>query len=243
MLAMALAYASGSERTRSSTPGSLVMRTATICFLILAAPVVSAAEPSPQAVEFFEKKVRPILATACFECHGPKKQRSGLRLDSRELILKGGDIGLVLEPGHPDKSRLIAAIGYKDELKMPPRGKLTEEQIADLTAWVKMGAPWPGKVAVTQGPGRDLRSRSSPQGPLGLATVESRRAARGEEHCLAARHDRPLPSRPPGSGRPRAGPAADKRTLLRRVTFDLTGLPPTPAEIRAFPRGFLAGGV
>ncbi len=210
------------------------MRTSAILLLILIAPVVSAAEPSPQAVEFFEKKVRPLLATACFECHGPNKQRSGLRLDSRERILKGGDIGLVLDPGHPDKSRLVAAIGYKDELKMPPRGKLTDEQIADLTTWVKMGAPWPGKDAVAQGPSGtfDLEARRKSHWawqPLKIVlppAVKNTAWPRGAIDCF-------ILARLEAAGLAPA-PAADKRTLLRRVTFDLTGLPPTPAAIHAF---------
>src|SRR5262249_23804337 len=101
---------------------------------------------SPQAAQFFEAKVRPVLAEHCFKCHGDiKKPKADLRLDSLAAMLTGGDQGSALAPGHPEKSLLIKAITYNDkDLKMPPAKKLSREQIADLTEWVKLGAPWPG---------------------------------------------------------------------------------------------------
>src|SRR5262249_24837097 len=111
--------------------------------------------PSSQALKFFEAKVRPVLVEHCFKCHGDVKRPKGdLRLDSLAALLKGGDQGPALVPGHPEKSLLIKAITYDDkELKMPPSKKLTREQIADLTEWVKSGAPWPGadKAATAAG--------------------------------------------------------------------------------------------
>jgi len=109
--------------------------------------VARAAEaPDPKAAaEYFEKHVRPVLAENCFRCHGPKKQKGDLRLDSRAGMLQGGDQGPVLVPGHPEKSLFIKAVRYTDaELKMPPSQKLSKVQIDDLALWVKMGAPWPG---------------------------------------------------------------------------------------------------
>src|SRR6516162_9937526 len=100
---------------------------------------------SPQQIQFFESKVRPVLAENCFRCHGPKKQKGDLRLDSRAGMLEGGDQGPVLVPGRPEKSLFIKAIRYNDvDLKMPPSQKLSKVQIDDLALWVKMGAPWPG---------------------------------------------------------------------------------------------------
>src|SRR6516165_6276739 len=99
---------------------------------------------SAQESQFFEAKVRPVLADNCFKCHGPAKQKNGLRLDSRAAILTGGDQGPAIVPGQPAQSLLIKAIGYTDDLKMPPSKKLSREKIADLTQWVKIGAPWPG---------------------------------------------------------------------------------------------------
>src|SRR5207247_29564 len=102
--------------------------------------------------EFFEKSVRPILANHCFECHGPLKHKGGLRLDSRDGMLKGGDTGPAIIPGHPEQSLLIKAIGYKDEPQMPPKGQLPVAQIEALTqrrrlyfAWIGM-PPTPAEV-------------------------------------------------------------------------------------------------
>src|SRR5438128_9399792 len=111
-----------------------------------------AKKPSPVGLQFFENKVRPILAENCFQCHGEKKQRGSLRLDSLATILEGGDQGPAIVPGHPEKSLLVKAISHEDpDFKMPPTKKLAREQIADLTAWIKMGAPWPsgGKAVAT----------------------------------------------------------------------------------------------
>src|SRR3954452_15553842 len=108
----------------------------------LGATRVSAAEPSAEALQFFETDVRPVLAENCFKCHGPTKQKGGLRLDSREAVLRGGDTGPAVVPGKHDESLLIEAIHY-DGLEMPPGGKLDEAKIAILTRWVEQGAPWP----------------------------------------------------------------------------------------------------
>ena len=99
--------------------------------------------PTPQQVEFFEKSVRPILANHCFECHGSKKQKSGLRLDSRSALMSGGHTGKGMIPGKPQESLIVQAITYREELRMPPKAKLSDEQIAVITTWVKQGAPWP----------------------------------------------------------------------------------------------------
>src|SRR5688572_25898079 len=93
-------------------------------FILAGAAPMRAADPPANANEFFEKSVRPALANHCFECHGPQKQKAGLRLDSREAILAGGDTGPAIVPGHPEQSLLIKAIAYKDELRMPPKGAL-----------------------------------------------------------------------------------------------------------------------
>src|SRR6516162_7575965 len=99
---------------------------------------------------FFDQKVRPILQSNCFTCHShaAKKSKGGLMLDARDSVIKGGDRGPAMVPGKPDESLLLKAIGRQDEeLKMPPTGNLSEEQIATLRDWIKMGAPWPAKSA------------------------------------------------------------------------------------------------
>ncbi len=93
--------------------------------------------------EFFEAKVRPVLADNCLECHGAEKHKGGLRLDVRAAMLKGGDTGPAIVPGKPGESPLIEAIRYEGDIQMPPRKKLKSEEIATLTDWVKRGAFWP----------------------------------------------------------------------------------------------------
>src|SRR5205809_49906 len=191
----------------------------------------------PTQAEFFEKKIRPLLVENCHRCHGAdKKPKANLRLDSRAAMLKGGDRGPALVPGEPDKSLLVKAVGYQDpDLRMPPKSRLADAQIADLTAWIKMGAPWPeadaGRGATTIVKDFNLQERrkhwafqpikrTAPpevrQRDWPLNPVDRFILAKLEANGLTPVHQ------------------ADKRTLLRRVTYDLIGLPPTPAEIEAF---------
>src|SRR4051812_44054266 len=106
--------------------------------VVLAGPTRAA---DPAAVEFFENQVRPVLAENCYGCHGPQKQKGGLRLDSAAAVTKGGESGPVVSPGKPEASRLIKAVRQTDDdLKMPPKGRLKDAEIAALTTWVKSGA-------------------------------------------------------------------------------------------------------
>src|SRR5262245_5196166 len=205
---------------------------------LLSAGVALAALPCPAAAadagdEFFERKVRPLLVERCHKCHTGKKVRGKLRLDSRAALLKGGETGPAVVPGEPDKSLLIKAVRYEGEPKMPPRTKLTDGEIADLVAWVKSGAPWPGgraKPAVGPEP-FDFEKRRrhwsfQPVKPVAPPAVKGRAWPRSplDAFVLARLEAKGLSPAPP----------ADRRTLLRRVTFDLTGLPPTPDELAAF---------
>ena len=189
--------------------------------------------------EIFETKVRPVLAQHCYSCHSgqAKKLRGGLRLDSREAMLAGGDNGPAIAPGRPDKSRLIEAVTYKNvELQMPPRGKLPKAAVADLTTWVKMGAPWPKQPAsAATGSTKsafDLHERKrthwawEPIRPHNPPSVRDRNWPRDplDRFILAKLQDKGLSPAEP----------ADKRTLLRRLHFDLIGLPPSPAVTEAF---------
>src|SRR5438093_13569430 len=111
---------------------------------LLSSSVVRAEEPRA-SLDYFEREVRPILADTCFKCHGADKQESDLRLDSRARLLQGGVSGPAVVPGQPERSLLVAAIRHVGDLKMPPQAKLTEAQIAAVTHWVKLGAPWPSE--------------------------------------------------------------------------------------------------
>jgi hypothetical protein len=189
-----------------------------VVFLLATAGLAESA-PNPAVETAFEKHVRPVLVEHCWKCHGPKKQMAGLRLDSREAMLKGGDSGPVIKPGNPDASRLIQALRHEGELKMPPRKKLPAADIANLAAWIKAGAPWPAAGTVSEReawkrhwafqpvrrpipPGADATGLAWARNPIDLFIL-AKQKAKGLS-----------PS-----------PQADRRTLIRRLSFDLLGLP------------------
>jgi len=190
----------------------------------------------PEAVEFFESRVRPILVERCVKCHGPKKQSSHLRLDSRESVLKGGESGPAVVPAKPDESLLIQAVSHThDELKMPPGDKLPEPAVSILRQWVGLGAPWPVDTANRTAPGRVSTAIAADQ-PAHWAfqpvrrsvppSVKDRRWVRSpvDGFVLARLEAAGLTPSPP----------ADKRTLIRRATIDLWGIPPAADDVEAF---------
>lgn len=189
-----------------------------------------------ESLAHFENTIRPIFIEHCVKCHGPKKSESGLRLDSRSSVLMGGESGPAIVPGQPDKSLLIQAVRHEDGFEMPPGKKLDDLEIAALVRWIEKGAAWPEGMTLAEG-GLKLRGGpitdrerefwsfqaiADPTPP----SVDSSRPVRNDidrfvQHRLA---EAGLVSRSP----------ATKRALIRRATFDLTGLPPTPKEIAAF---------
>ncbi|MFO0909495.1 MAG: PSD1 and planctomycete cytochrome C domain-containing protein [Isosphaeraceae bacterium] len=188
--------------------------------------------PTAEQVEFFESRVRPVLVRSCQGCHGAEKQKGGLRLDSPEALLAPGSAGPVIEPGNPDASRLIEALRYESETKMPPKGKLADREIAALSDWVRMGAPWPRarSQAATVSPNADSSAkRHWAFQPIRKTTPPVVR----EKAWVASPIDAFVLQRLEARGI-RPVEFADRRTLIRRVTFDLIGLPPTPAEVEAF---------
>ncbi len=204
--------------------------------MTLVASLHGAEIPKEQA-EFFEKKIRPILAENCYKCHSVEagKSKGGLTLDTREATLKGGEGGPAVTPGNPAKSLLITAVTYQDkDLQMPPKkdaSKLPDDQIADLIAWVKMGAPDPrdGKAkAKLTGLSAEARAHWSYQ-PVKKPAIP---AVRNRAWCVTP-VDAFILHKIEAKGMV-PSPPADKETLLRRATYDLIGLPPTPAEIEAF---------
>jgi hypothetical protein len=117
-------------------------------FAISSPPAIAAEPDFPrEQLDFFEKQVRPVLAAQCWNCHAAKKAESGLRLDSREAVLKGGDRGEVVKPREAAASLLIHAVKRDGELQMPPNGKLSPEQVAALTKWIDLGLPWPREAS------------------------------------------------------------------------------------------------
>ena len=186
-----------------------------------------AAEPTAESLRFFETSVRPLLVANCQKCHGAEKQWGGLRLDSAEGLNKGADSGPVVVAGSLDESRLIRAVRRLDpDLKMPPDDPLTEEQIKVLERWVEMGAPFAATqptAARTRDPHHwSFQPLAHPEPP----PVQ-------ESGWLQSPIDAFILARLEAAGLSHA-PRADPRTLIRRLTFDLTGLPPTESEIAEF---------
>lgn len=201
-----------------------------------AAPSADVAKLSPEHAAFFEQKVRPLLVAKCYECHSQESKilQGGLLLDSRPGWQKGGDSGAAIVPGKPDESLLVRAVKYlKDEyVHMPPKGKMSDDEIAVLVEWVRLGAP-------------DPRGESKPNKHERVIDV-----AAGKKHWAFA----PLASPQPPSvtndawcrtpvdrfvqakleaAKLHANPSADLRTLVRRAYFDIVGLPPKAEEIDA----------
>jgi hypothetical protein len=191
-------------------------------WLILAMFFATNSAKAEDVETIFEVKVRPVLVETCLPCHGGKKVSNGLRVDSREALLKGGENGPALVPGDPDKSLLIQAIRHTHpDIKMPPDKKLPEAVVADFTVWVKRGAIWPQArrlQAKKHWAFEPVKAVDAPADPSGRS-----------EHPI----DRFIHAKLEAAGlRPVA--LADKRVLIRRTTFDLIGLPPTPDEVNAF---------
>src|SRR5262245_723621 len=125
----------------------------------VAAPSLASAQVDRQGVDFFEKKIRPVLVEHCYGCHSKdaKKLRGGLRLDSRDGMLQGGDSGPAIVPGQPSKSLLVQALRQESDLRMPPTGKLPEAVIADFVRWIEAGAPDPRKPDQVVVPRKEFR--------------------------------------------------------------------------------------
>ncbi len=193
-------------------------------------------EFSASQIEFFEKNIRPLLVDRCYKCHSSRANplQGGLRLDSRKEILRGGDSGPAIVPNNPKASLLIAAVRYgDDDLQMPPKGKLRDDEIAALARWIDLGAPMPTTAPAIAKPGREIDFEEGRkfwsfqpvvQQPLPQIKNGNWPQSRIDAFVLAQMEQRGLaPS-----------PLADRRTLIRRATFDLVGLPPSPDEVAAF---------
>ena len=185
----------------------------------------SSPEPTAEQATFFETKIRPILAANCTDCHGKSAQLGGLRLDTREGLIKGGESGPSLVPGDPDSSSFIRAVRQSGKLKMPKGGRLKPDEISALEAWVKMGAPWPRKSEVSGKAKPPLWSLQAVVKPARPKVANAEWPRTGLDYFVLSQLE---------SKKLLPAPPADKRTLLRRVSYDLTGLPPTASEVDAF---------
>ncbi len=226
------------------------MRGFTLVLFILSLGASAQAEGSAQlsGEALFREKVLPLLNTKCISCHGPEKQEGGLRLDTREAALKGGENGPSLIEGKPEESLLVQAVKFDNaDLQMPPKDRLSDPQIAAIVEWVKQGAVWPDPMPETA---------TASDAHVGDAFTDANNPIRkiwnGERLDLwslkppvavaVPTQNGVVPSHPIDGfitqrlveAGTTQSPEADRRTLIRRVTFDLTGLPPTPEEVDAF---------
>lgn len=199
----------------------------------------SAAENySSEELEFFESRIRPLLVEHCYSCHSPEAKegaKAGLYLHTRESLRKGGDSGPAIVPGNPDQSLLIQAVRYNSEdLKMPPKGKkLSEQQIADLEHWVQIGAPDPRETTASNLPATDPESDAARQHWAFQPITKPEIPEVSDPGWVQSPIDAFVLARLEEKDMEPAD-AADKRTLIRRASLDLTGLPPTPQEVERF---------
>ena len=212
-----------------------------VALIALAALGVPASAGAQSPTEFFEARVRPVLADNCYACHA-RLQSGGLRVDSREALLEGGDSGPAIVPGDPDGSLLVRAVRHEIEGRGMPRyaDPLAARDVEGLVEWIRMGAPWPEAAAATAS--ADLARPATPRREVTAAERDfwSFRPLAAPAVPEPARSDwarndidRFVLAKLEEKGLAPLGPA-DRRQLIRRATFDLTGLPPTPAEIDAF---------
>jgi hypothetical protein len=208
--------------------------------LALLFPAAVAGQDDPAATKLFEEKVGPLLVARCYKCHSAEapKPKGGLRLDSREAALQGGDTGPALVPGKPDQSLLLKGVSWEDpDFKMPPKDKLPAAEAELLRQWIAKGAPWSGAVAKGRKPEKKITDAD--RAWWSFQPVREPALPPADAQCRNE-IDRFVHARLKAEGLVPA-PEADRRTLLRRLTFDLHGLPPTPEEIDAFEKDLSPG--
>jgi hypothetical protein len=230
------------ESRRKASSVSLILTVFIAAVFVVISPSgtrAAAGSSDPDPTQFFESRIRPLLVDKCYSCHSAqaKKLKGGLFVDSGDGLLKGGDSGPAIVPGQPDQSRLIDAVRYGNpDLQMPPKTKLADGQIADLTEWVKRGAPWPSGTgtasAASAKPVFDLQKRKNEHWAWQAIRRQDPPAVKNADWPRGP-IDRFILSKLESAGLSPA-PDADPRTLIRRASFDLTGLPPTSQEVQAF---------
>ncbi len=192
-----------------------------------------------EALRFFEMEVRPLLANECYQCHSSEKEKGGLRLDHRDFILKGGENGPALVPGKPDDSPMIQAVRRSDhDFVMPPKKILTAPQVAVLEKWVALGAPWPAEVA-KQGTTDENGFTEKDRNWWAIQPVADPAPPKAGEAWAKNPVDAFIAAKLAEKGLEPA-PAADAVELVRRLYFDLHGLPPTSEQVIAFEKAFAA---
>jgi len=224
----------------------MITRLSLLFTALCAATPLWSADFSAADLEFFEKRIRPVLAEHCYECHSAKskKLKGKLRLDHRAGAIKGGETGPAVVPGKPGKSLLVESIGYQNvDLEMPPKMRLADSQVADLTEWVKRGAPWPKEAVAKSGEEEmfDLAKRRAEHWVWHPVKKQTPPKVKKPGWPVSSIDNFILAKLESAGLSPSA--SADKRTLIRRAYYDLIGLPPTPEQVDDFlndnsPRAF-----
>lgn len=210
-----------------------------IALAVLVSSAAVLAQDAPGSAEFFEKSVRPVLVERCQGCHNPKLKRAGLDLTTGEGFYKGADSGLLIDSKHLEESRIVKAVSYLERVKMPPTGKLKDSDIQSINEWVKAGAVWPGvdPKVIAEAKAQSSQGKTFSNRQKNFWSFQPRKAGEPpavknpswvknpiDNFILAKLEEKQFSPAPP----------ALKLTLLRRATFDLTGVPPTEKEINDF---------
>jgi len=218
-------------------PNSSTKKLSTFAKWLLLCLILTTCNPSVFAsdAELFNTKIKPILQQKCFSCHSheSKKNKGGLVLDSLAGMLEGGDSGSAIIVGKPEKSKLVEAItNTNPDLKMPPKGKLSDQEIIDISTWIKKGAFWPANPdnSAKRIPGKITEEDRKwwafqPVSKKTVPTTGGTWSKNGIDHFISEKHSQ---------NKLAPAPEAEKRILVRRLYFDLIGLPPTPAEVDRF---------
>jgi len=196
---------------------------------LIAPPLLGETLPAGSELDAFERDVRPILVGHCTKCHGPDQQKGGLRLDTRAALVEGGSLGSVISVGHPEESLLIEAVRHEGDLKMPPKARLKPEQVAALERWIRAGAPWPATDPAPKDNRQEQWDRHWAFQPIKAVSAPPVR----EPQWCQTPVDAFIKAKLEAQGVAPAEPA-DRYTIIRRLTYNLTGLPPTPEEVDAF---------
>lgn len=206
-----------------------------IVALLAISSMSHAATPDPKALKFFETKIRPMLSSNCYECHGEKKQKANLRLDNISYILQGGDAGPAVVPHDVTASHLIKAVNYEDaDLQMPPDAKLEDSQIADLKKWIELGAPWPEhEFKPVKKPGEFTAEERAWWAFQPVKTVKPPVIKPNKSTSIKNDIDKFIIDKLIRENLTQA-PESGRYELVRRAYFDLHGLPPAPEQMKAF---------
>lgn len=206
-----------------------------LLLIVTASASIQAQDPSSPG--FFESRIRPILIEHCIECHGESQKEAGLQLSSGQGFNHGSDSGKIFDPDLPDESLILRAIRYTDDVRMPPEGRLSDEQIRSMEQWIKAGAAWPADVATEPNKAK-ISVLEQVKTHWAFQRIRTEIVPADVERSQVPRRDAAVIDKLIDASLQEVGlyrnPVADRGTLIRRATFDLHGMPPAPQEVKEF---------